>query len=98
LPAGSLLSAARWSSAVRYALARPGALIVALQQDGPAAKAGIAVGDLIEKVDNQEIADASALAETLAKHQPGDRVTVLVFGLAGSSRTTAVTLGQLPGT
>jgi putative serine protease PepD len=78
--------------------ARPGALIVALQQDGPAAKAGIAVGDLIEKVDNQQIADASALAETLAKHRPGDKVTVLVLGVDGSSRTTAVTLGQLPGT
>jgi putative serine protease PepD len=78
--------------------ARPGALIVALQQDGPAAKAGIAIGDLIEKVDNQQIADASALAETLANHRPGEKLTVVVLGVDGSSRTATVTLGQLPGT
>jgi putative serine protease PepD len=71
---------------------------VALQQDGPAAKARIAIGDLIEKVDNQQIADASALAETLANHRPGDKLTVSVLAADGSSRTATVTLGQLPGT
>lgn len=78
--------------------AGPGALIVALQEGGPAAKAGIAVGDLIEKVDNQQVEDASALAGVLASHRPGDRITVSVVTPDGAARTAAVTLGQLPGT
>ena len=78
--------------------AGPGALIVAVQEGGPAAKAGIAVGDLIEKVDNQQVEDASALAGALASHRPGDRITISVVTPDGAARTAAVTLGQLPGT
>jgi S1-C subfamily serine protease len=72
--------------------------IVALQDGGPAARAGLVVGDLIEKLDGKEIADASALATALAHHRPGDKMAISVLGPEGTSRTTSVTLGQLPGT
>jgi putative serine protease PepD len=78
--------------------ARPGALIVALQEGGPAAKAGLALGDLLEKIDGSEIADASALATVLAHHRPGDKVAISARGLDGTARSATVTLGQLPGT
>ncbi len=42
-----------------------GALIVAVQPGGPASSAGIAAGDLVEKIDGSPIADASALGEAL---------------------------------
>jgi S1-C subfamily serine protease len=77
--------------------ARPGALVVALQEGGPAARAGLAVGDLIEKVDHRQVTDVSAFAGELARHEPGDKITVSILALDGASRTTTVTLGQLPG-
>lgn len=42
-----------------------GALIVAVQPGSPASSAGIAAGDLVEKIDGSPIADASALGEAL---------------------------------
>jgi putative serine protease PepD len=77
---------------------RPGALVVALQEGGPAANAGLVVGDLIEKLDGTQIADASALATALAHHRPGDKIAISVVEPGGTARTTTVTLGQLPGT
>jgi putative serine protease PepD len=77
--------------------ARPGALVVALQEGGPAVKAGLVVGDLIEKIDGSPITDASALATALTRHRPGDKVAVSVLQPDGTARTASVTLGQLGG-
>jgi len=76
---------------------RPGALIVALQERGPAARAGLAVGDVIQRVDDQPIEDVSAFAQALAEHKPGEQVRISVVALNGAARTVTVTLGQLAG-
>jgi putative serine protease PepD len=76
---------------------RPGALVVTVQPGGPAAKAGIAAGDSIVKIDGIDISDAAALSSALAEHQPGDTITLSVIGTDGNSRTASVTLGELPG-
>ena len=77
---------------------QPGALIVAVQPGGPASKAGIAAGDLIERIDGSPIADASALGEALAARRPGDKVTLTVLRPEGTTASKSLTLGQLPGT
>jgi S1-C subfamily serine protease len=77
--------------------ARPGALVVALQEGGPAAKAGIAIGDLIGTIDGRQIADTSALVVELARRRPGDKITVSLARSDGTTSTVTVTLGELPG-
>ena len=74
-----------------------GALIVAVQPVGPASNAGIAAGDLIEEMDGSPIADASALGEALAAHRPGDKITLTILQPNGTSTSTTLTLGELPG-
>lgn len=77
--------------------ARPGAIVVALQDGGPAAKAGIAVGDVIEAIDGKQIADTTALVAELARRRPGDRAKVSLMRSDGTTSTLTVTLGELPG-
>jgi S1-C subfamily serine protease len=75
---------------------RPGALVVAAEAGGAAAKAGIVPGDAIVKIGRTDISDAGDLAAALADHRPGDRITVSVTGTNGRRRATTTTLGQLP--
>ncbi len=77
--------------------AGPGALIVALQADGPAARAGLARGDLIERVNGQQIGDSVEFLTELSRHRPGENITLSVLGLNGQRRTVTVKLGQLAG-
>ena len=76
---------------------QPGALIVAVQPGGPASNAGIAAGDLIEKIDGSPIADAGPLGEALASHRPGEKITLAILRPDGRTASTSLTLGQLPG-
>ena len=78
-------------------LARPGAVITALQPGGPAEKAGLSVGDSIESIDGKAVATADDLATALATLRPGQAVTVVVAQPDGRRATMTVTLGKLPG-
>ena len=76
---------------------QPGALIVAVQPGGPASNARINPGDVIEKIDDAPIADATSLGTELAAHRPGDKVTMTILQPDGTTTSTTLTLGQLPG-
>jgi len=76
---------------------QPGALIVTVEPGGAASDAGISAGDLIEKLDGSPIADASALGEALAAHRPGEKITLTILRPDGTTTSTSLTLGQLPG-
>ncbi len=78
-------------------LARPGAVIAALQTGGPADKAGMAMGDSIEWIDGKAVTTADDLATALAALRPGQTVTVVITQPEGAGSTKTVTLGQLPG-
>ena len=65
--------------------------------DSPAFHAGIKPGDVITKVDGTPIADVSALATTLTKYQPGQRITVAIRRPDGTGGSVTLKLGQLPG-
>ena len=51
----------------------------AVIKDSPADKAGIKLGDVILKINNDEVKQGSSLARLLSKYQPGDEVTVKIL-------------------
>jgi serine protease Do len=77
-------------------LAKPhGALVAETVPSGPAAKAGIAAGDVITSVNASPLKDSRALFRAVGEAAPGSRMT---FGLLhdGKERTVQITLGELP--
>jgi S1-C subfamily serine protease len=74
-----------------------GPVIVALTAGGPAGKAGVQVGDVVQSIDGTVTPDTSTLGEVVASHKPGDSVQVKVQHQDGTDATITVTLGQLPG-
>ncbi len=62
-----------------FRLAADGGILVAqVNDDGPAAKAGIKAGDVILKVDGKGVKDGGDLRDALAKLDPGDDATLTV--------------------
>jgi serine protease Do len=72
-----------------------GALVTEPQADSPAAKAGIAPGDLIQSVNDQEVKDSRELAKKIAEIKPGSSVKL---GLLhnGSPKTVTLTVAKMP--
>ena len=71
--------------------------VLRVNPGGPAAAAGIQVGEVITAVNNAPVHQASELAEVLANLDPGQSVRVSLTTPQGSPRTVMVTLGQLAG-
>lgn len=61
----------------------------------PAASAGIKQGDVITKVNDQQIDQEHPLTSIMAKTRPGDKVTLTVIR-GGQTQTIQVTLGRSP--
>lgn len=74
-----------------------GALITEAEPDGPAAKAGIALGDVVIAVDAQPIPNGADLAARIGAMAPGTAVKIGILR-NGSERIVSVTLGELPAT
>ena len=55
-----------------------GAYVASVVEDGPAAKAGIQEGDVITKLDDDEITSADGLIIALRSHEVGEKVEVTV--------------------
>jgi len=75
----------------------PGVVIAALVPNGPAAKAGLHVGDAIVSIAGRPTPDPETLASVLATKKPGDVVTVVTTSPSGGRRTFHVKLAELPG-
>ena len=73
-----------------------GPFIVAVTAGGPAATAGIAVGDIVLSVDGTPTPDSQTLIELVAAHHPGDVIKLQVQHQSGTDSTFSLTLGQLP--
>jgi serine protease Do len=56
-----------------------GAYVANITPGGPAEKAGIRAGDVLTKINGQEIKSSLSLTHELFKYQPGDKVTVTIF-------------------
>ncbi len=72
-----------------------GAYVNTVRSDGPAGTAGVRTGDVIVKFDDQSVTSAAELKRLIRRHQPGDRVNVVV-DRAGTEQTIAVTLVAFP--
>jgi len=60
-----------------FGLKRPGgALVAAVEENGPAAKAGIQAGDVILKFDGHAISSSSELPAQVADVKPGTKATL----------------------
>jgi putative serine protease PepD len=68
--------------------------VVAVTPGGAAARAGIAVGDIITALVGQPTTSLAALQSVLAAHKPGDRVQARI-SRDGTTSTVTVTLGTL---
>ncbi len=72
-----------------------GALVSEPQKDSPAAKAGIASGDVITSVNDEPVKDARDLARKIGTMSPG---TTVKLGMVhqNADKTVSLTLGTLP--
>jgi serine protease Do len=73
-----------------------GALVAGVQAISPAAKAGIASGNVIVEVNGTAIKDARDLAHGIGELRPGDTVKLTVRR-NGKIETLQVGLGRMPG-
>jgi serine protease Do len=74
-----------------------GALVAEPQANSPAAKAGIAAGDVITAVDGQQVKDARDLARKIGAMAPKTSVKLALLH-QGSEKTVTLTLGEMPNT
>jgi serine protease Do len=72
-----------------------GAIIASVQGDSPAAKAGLANGDVITSVGGDQIKDAHDLAAKIHDMKPGSSAQLDVLR-NGSQRSVSVAVGELP--
>ena len=84
----------RGAGAVSSSGAPVGVVVVAVNTGGPAARAGIKPGDLIQAVDGHQVASLAGLADVMARLRPGATVTVAIER-SGTRSTLSVTLEQL---
>jgi len=68
-----------------------GALITSVDDDSPAAGAGVEVGDVVVAIDDAAIDGSAGVIAAIRDHSPGDAVTVTVVR-DGQERTLDVTL------
>lgn len=72
---------------------KAGVAIVDVESNSPADKAGIKKGDIITKIENDDISSVAKLRYELYKHSPGDKITV-TYNRNGKELKTEVTLEE----
>ena len=72
-----------------------GALVSDVTKGSPAEKAGVKAGDVILKLDGQEVKNVTQLRNEIAQRHPGSKVTLTVYR-DGKAKDITVELGELP--
>ena len=73
-----------------------GARVERVVGTGPASEAGLSPGDVITSVDGAAVTSATAMADVLVPHHPGDTIALTYRSAAGNVRTVNVTLADGP--
>jgi serine protease Do len=71
-----------------------GALVNGVEKDGPAAKAGVEVGDIILKVDGKDVKTSQDLPRVISVVRPGTKINLTVWR-KGANKDIAVTVAEL---
>ena len=79
----------------RTATPGEGALVVAVERDGPADRAGIAPGDVIVRVGDRQVHHAQDVTSVVIGGEPGEHVAI-DFVRNGKRATVAVQLAPMP--
>lgn len=74
-----------------------GVLVQSVAPGGPAAKAGLAPGDVITSVNGQKTATVDDLTSVVSELKPGTTVSLAVVTQRGARKTLRLTLGEFPG-
>jgi Do/DeqQ family serine protease len=72
-----------------------GVFITDIQEGSAAAAAGLKEGDIIQRIDGNQLYSSSEFSERIARHRPGDKIE-LSFLRDGKTRTASVTLKDAP--
>jgi serine protease Do len=72
-----------------------GAIVGRVEENSPAAKAGLKTGDVVLSVDGKPLKDARELSRTIAWMEPGAKATLQVWR-DGARQEITVTLGRQP--
>jgi hypothetical protein len=70
-----------------------GVFVGSVEKDGPAAKAGVQVGDIVTKVDGDTIASSRELVRSIRHRKPGETVQVDLLR-NGSSKSVKITVAE----
>lgn len=70
-----------------------GALVSSIEPDGPAARAGVHIGDVIVRFDGKPVPDSTALPRIVAEKRPGTNVTMTVMR-GGKPLELRLTVGE----
>jgi S1-C subfamily serine protease len=73
-----------------------GLIVLSLEAAGPAAKAGVLIGDVFVALGGRQVAETEELQAALEAHAPGQSVEAEVLR-GGDSRKIAITVGERPG-
>lgn len=57
----------------------PGVVVAGVAQDGPASQAGMEQGDVIQRVDGNQVDSSKSVQTLVRKHKPGEDLTFLVL-------------------
>jgi S1-C subfamily serine protease len=71
-------------------------VIAGVTPGGPAAAAGLVVGDTITAADGHAVITPAALGALVLAHKPGVRVSVTYRDASGASHTATLTLASGP--
>jgi putative serine protease PepD len=75
-----------------------GVFVATVTKGGPAAKAGLVVGDVITHVNGHQTPTLNDLTSVLSELKPGTTVALEVVTQQGAHKTLHLTLGTFPGT
>ncbi len=92
---GVQIQAVSKEEAEAFGLGTPrGALVNGVERDGPAAKAGVEVGDIIVRADGRDVKSSSELPRIISVIRPGTKIALTVWR-KGAPKEVSVTVAEL---
>jgi serine protease Do len=92
---GVQIQAVSKEEAEAFGLGAPrGALVNGVERDGPAAKAGVEVGDIIVKADGRDVKTSNELPRIISAVRPGTKIVLTVWR-KGAHKEIGVTVAEM---